>query len=122
MLILNDTWFVFAEVVMLNSVRQRFREFYPKNRKFQKVITDFQLKKNDEVVVTNFSRKRYLFKIKDGLFYNIDRDQRKRLYVLYGIVKDFLSEAHDAKHYFGINRILKNLENYVIYKKTYLVK
>ncbi|KHE79303.1 hypothetical protein GE21DRAFT_1221273, partial [Neurospora crassa] len=62
----------------------------------------------------------YPFKIINELLYNINLTNKiRRLYILKGIVATILNTAYNEKYYFGRDRILYNLKNYIIVRKIY---
>ncbi|KHE78624.1 hypothetical protein GE21DRAFT_1222889, partial [Neurospora crassa] len=59
----------------------------------------------------------YPFKIIDKLLYNITKDGKK-LYILKDIIRIILKVIYNNKYYFNRNRILYNLKDYTIVRKT----
>jgi hypothetical protein len=70
---------------------------------------------DNEVVNDVFLKPGYPFELRGGLFYNIDREDRRRLYILYSIMGYFMVLIYNDKYYFGEARIFRDLESLNIY-------
>jgi RNase H-like domain found in reverse transcriptase/Reverse transcriptase (RNA-dependent DNA polymerase)/Chromo (CHRromatin Organisation MOdifier) domain/Integrase zinc binding domain len=116
--VLDTVWFA-SEALMSDEFKKRFLDGYKADKKYASILKD--LRDDDEDVIDIF-RPGHPFQLIGGLLYNISPDLTRRLCIPHILIKDILSLAHDEKHHFGRERMLKDLDNLSIHRKSYLVR
>lgn len=110
---------VMSEALMDDELRVRFAQGYKDDWTYKNIIADLasvpntgrkpRIEMNNEDVVDAF-KAGHPFRLVNRLLYNIDVDQRERLVIPKGLIKEILYEVHDEKHHFGAHRMLADLE------------
>jgi Reverse transcriptase (RNA-dependent DNA polymerase)/RNase H-like domain found in reverse transcriptase/Integrase zinc binding domain len=114
---LDDVWFA-SEALMNDEMRRKFSEGYKSDHLYQKIVRD--LVGNKEVA--NASKVGHPFCLVDNLLYNTAQDNTRRLCIPHDLIREILELAHDQKHHFGRDRMMKELSNLHFHRKSYLVK
>jgi len=108
-----------AEARMSDALREEFMASYKTDSTYGRIIRDLQGAENEGVL--NASKFGHPFVLEDGLLYNINYEGERRLTVPHALIPSFLREAHDDKHHFGAERMLKELSSLHFKGKTRLV-
>jgi hypothetical protein len=116
--VLDNIWFA-SEALMNEDMYSKFTQGYQTDHRYQKIITDLTADNED---VINASKAGHPFCLINRLLYNTAEDSTKRLCIPHSLVQEILAIAHDKKHHFGRDRMMKELSNLHFNRKSYLVK
>ncbi len=104
---------------MEENLKRQFVDAYQGDRKYKAIVQDLVSDSLTVEGIGSFSRASLPFVLTDGLLYNVQPNGLRSLYILYSMVKTMLNQAHDAKHHFGVERMLYDLYGLAIARKTY---
>jgi hypothetical protein len=99
-------------------MRQKFSQGYKTDHLYQKIVAD--LISNEDV--TNASKVGHPFCLVNKLLYNIAQDNTRQLCIPHDVIREILELAHNQKHHFSRDRMMKELDNLHFHRKSYLVK
>lgn len=108
-----------SEAVMSPAMRTRFAKGYQADLVYAKIIEALRTpdsagrkpatrEHNGDIV--SASKPGHTFRLRDQLLYNTDSEGTERLVVPGPLIMDFLRDAHDDKHHFGRDRMMRSLE------------
>ncbi len=120
--VLDDVMLAFAEARMEENLKRQFVDAYQGDRKYKAIVKDLVGDSPTVEGTGSFSRAGLPFVLTDGLLYNVQPNGLRSLCIPHGMVKTVLNQAHDAKHHFGVERMLYDLRGLAMARKTYQVK